>query len=61
MLITHDLGVVADLADRVAVMYAGRVVETAEVHDLFAHPEHPYTVGLLGASPLPDGMRNPSA
>ncbi|MGW6281730.1 ABC transporter ATP-binding protein [Kribbella sp. NPDC055071] len=51
VLITHDLGVVADLADRVAVMYAGRVVETAEVHDLFAHPQHPYTTGLLGASP----------
>ncbi|MGZ0145526.1 ABC transporter ATP-binding protein [Kribbella sp. WER1] len=51
VLITHDLGVVADLADRVAVMYAGRVVETAEVHDLFARPRHPYTSGLLGASP----------
>ncbi|HET6293197.1 MAG TPA: ABC transporter ATP-binding protein [Kribbella sp.] len=51
VLITHDLGVVADLADRVAVMYAGRVVETAEVHDLFAQPQHPYTAGLLGASP----------
>ncbi|GAB2644709.1 ABC transporter ATP-binding protein [Kribbella swartbergensis] len=51
VLITHDLGVVADLADRVAVMYAGRVVETAEVHDLFARPQHPYTAGLLGASP----------
>ena len=51
VLITHDLGVVADLADRVAVMYAGRVVETAEVHDLFAHPRHPYTTGLLGSSP----------
>jgi peptide/nickel transport system ATP-binding protein len=51
VLITHDLGVVADLADRVAVMYAGRVVETAEIHDLFAHPQHPYTAGLLGASP----------
>jgi peptide/nickel transport system ATP-binding protein len=51
VLITHDLGVVADLADRVAVMYAGRVVETAEVHELFANPQHPYTAGLLGASP----------
>jgi len=51
VLITHDLGVVAALADRVAVMYAGRVVETAEVHELFAHPQHPYTTGLLGASP----------
>jgi peptide/nickel transport system ATP-binding protein len=51
VLITHDLGVVADLADRVAVMYAGRVVETAEVHELFEKPQHPYTAGLLGASP----------
>jgi peptide/nickel transport system ATP-binding protein len=51
VLITHDLGVVADLADRVAVMYAGRVVETADVYELFAHPQHPYTAGLLAASP----------
>ena len=51
VLITHDLGVVADLADRVAVMYAGRIVETAGVDDLFAHPQHPYTAGLLAASP----------
>ncbi|TCN35827.1 peptide/nickel transport system ATP-binding protein [Kribbella orskensis] len=51
VLITHDLGVVADLADRVAVMYAGRVVETADVHELFARPQHPYTSGLLAASP----------
>ncbi|TDD16627.1 ABC transporter ATP-binding protein [Kribbella turkmenica] len=51
VLITHDLGVVADLADRVAVMYARRVVETAEVHELFSRPQHPYTAGLLGASP----------
>jgi peptide/nickel transport system ATP-binding protein len=51
ILITHDLGVVADLADRVVVMYAGRPVEQAEVHELFAHPQHPYTNGLLGAIP----------
>ena len=51
VLITHDLGVVADLADRVAVMYAGRVVETAHVNELFAEPKHPYTAGLLAASP----------
>jgi peptide/nickel transport system ATP-binding protein len=51
VLITHDLGVVADLADRVAVMYAGRVVETAGVDELFADPQHPYTAGLLAASP----------
>ena len=53
ILITHDLGVVADIADRVAVMYAGRKVEEAPVHELFAHPQHPYTVGLLAAIPRP--------
>ncbi len=51
ILITHDLGVVADIADRVVVMYAGRPVEEAEVHELFAHPQHPYTNGLLSAIP----------
>ncbi len=49
MLITHDLGVVAELADDVVVMYAGRVVERASVATLFAQPQHPYTVGLLGS------------
>jgi oligopeptide/dipeptide ABC transporter ATP-binding protein len=49
VLITHDLGVVADVADRVLVMYAGRCVEYSPVFDLFAAPQHPYTVGLLGA------------
>ncbi len=49
VLITHDLGVVADIADRVVVMYAGRAVEQAAVGDLFAAPQHPYTLGLLGA------------
>ena len=53
VLITHNLGVVADIADRVLVMYAGRKVEEAPVHDLFAHPQHPYTIGLLGAVPRP--------
>jgi peptide/nickel transport system ATP-binding protein len=53
VLITHDLGVVADIADRVVVMYAGRKVEEAPVHELFAHPQHPYTVGLLAAIPQP--------
>src|ERR1700694_2974556 len=48
MLITHDLGVVAELADDVVVMYAGRVVERASVAMLFARPQHPYTIGLLG-------------
>src|SRR5436309_7625187 len=49
MLITHDLGVVAELADDVVVMYAGRVVERASVTTLFAQPQHPYTIGLLGS------------
>jgi peptide/nickel transport system ATP-binding protein len=51
LLITHDLGVVAEMARRVVVMYAGRVVEQAGVRDLFADPRHPYTRGLLGAAP----------
>jgi peptide/nickel transport system ATP-binding protein len=51
MLITHDLGVVAEVADRVVVMYAGRKVEEASVRALFATPRHPYTQGLLGAVP----------
>ncbi|HEY4254468.1 MAG TPA: ABC transporter ATP-binding protein [Roseomonas sp.] len=55
VLITHDLGVVADHADDVAVMYAGRVVESAPAAMLFARPEHPYTVGLLGAAPKLEG------
>jgi peptide/nickel transport system ATP-binding protein len=51
VLITHDLGVVADVADRVMVMYAGRKVEEAGASQLFADPQHPYTLGLLGAVP----------
>jgi peptide/nickel transport system ATP-binding protein len=51
VLITHDLGVVADVADRVVVMYAGRKVEEAPVEELFARPRHPYTLGLLGSMP----------
>jgi oligopeptide/dipeptide ABC transporter ATP-binding protein len=51
LLITHDLGVVAETADRVAVMYGGRIVETAAVGDLFASPKHPYTRGLLASIP----------
>ena len=54
VLITHDLGVVAEVADEVLVMYAGRVVERAPVHALFDMPQHPYTVGLLGAIPRLD-------
>ena len=51
LLITHDLGVVAEMADRVAVMYAGRIVEHAPVHPLFEEPKHPYTRGLLASIP----------
>ncbi|GAA3026204.1 hypothetical protein GCM10020229_41870 [Kitasatospora albolonga] len=57
VLVSHDLGVIAGMADRVAVMYAGRVVETAPVDELFAHPRHPYTLGLIGAVPRLDGAR----
>jgi peptide/nickel transport system ATP-binding protein/oligopeptide transport system ATP-binding protein len=49
ILVTHDLGVVADIADRVVVMYAGRVVETGTLDELFYDPQHPYTWGLLGS------------
>jgi oligopeptide/dipeptide ABC transporter ATP-binding protein len=52
ILITHDLGVVADMAERVAVMYAGRIVEQADVEPLFAKPMHPYTQGLMGSIPV---------
>jgi oligopeptide/dipeptide ABC transporter ATP-binding protein len=54
MMITHDLGVVAEVADRVAVMYAGRIVETAGVFDLFRSPRHPYTDALLRSIPRLD-------
>jgi peptide/nickel transport system ATP-binding protein len=53
ILITHDLGVVAEMCDRVAVMYAGEVVEQADVRTLFAQPQHPYTRGLIGSVPVP--------
>ncbi|MDQ2850706.1 MAG: ABC transporter ATP-binding protein [Actinomycetota bacterium] len=53
LIITHDLGVIADIADRVVVMYAGRVVESAPVQELFDDPRHRYTTGLLHASPRP--------
>ena len=61
LLITHDLGVVADLADKVVVMYAGQVVEEAPLEDLFYRPRHPYTWGLLGSiarldEPRPDRL-----
>jgi len=54
ILITHDLGVVAEVCDEVAVMYAGEIVERAGVDELFAQPQHPYTVGLLGSIPRLD-------
>ena len=54
VLITHDLGVVADVADRIAVMYAGRIVETSPVHDIYKAPAHPYTKGLLRSIPRLD-------
>jgi oligopeptide/dipeptide ABC transporter ATP-binding protein len=54
VLITHDMGVVADIADRVAVMYAGRVVEQGAAAEVYARPAHPYTEALLGAIPRPE-------
>jgi oligopeptide/dipeptide ABC transporter ATP-binding protein len=58
VLITHDLGVIAELADDVVVMYAGRVVERAPVTQLFAMPQHPYTIGLLGSIPKMHGEQD---
>jgi len=52
MLITHDMGVIAETADRVAVMYAGRIVEVGPVRDVVKRPQHPYTVGLMGSIPV---------
>jgi oligopeptide/dipeptide ABC transporter ATP-binding protein len=57
VLITHDLGVVAEMCDMVAVMYAGSVVESAPVHKLFNEPMHPYTTGLLNSIPRPGSVR----
>jgi len=54
ILITHDMGVVADVADRISVMYAGRIVEAAPVHDIYARPAHPYTKALLESIPRLD-------
>ena len=55
ILITHDLGVIAEVAHRVAVMYGGRIVETGSVEEIFARPRHPYTIGLLRSLPRIDG------
>ena len=52
MLITHDLGVIAEMADYVVVMYAGRIVEKGTVHDIFKNPSHPYTIGLMNSKPV---------
>ncbi len=52
MLITHDLGVIAEMADYVVVMYAGRVVEKGTAEEIFAHPCHPYTIGLMASKPI---------
>jgi oligopeptide/dipeptide ABC transporter ATP-binding protein len=57
ILIAHDLGVVAGICDRVAVMYAGRIVEQAETHELFRAARHPYTAALIGATPRLDRVR----
>ncbi|MQB01506.1 MAG: dipeptide ABC transporter ATP-binding protein [Actinobacteria bacterium] len=57
LLITHDLGVVADFAERVELMYAGRIVERGPVNDIFYRPRHPYTIGLLGSVPDVSGQR----
>lgn len=57
MLVTHDMGVIAETCDRVAVMYAGRIVEIGPVHDVIHAPAHPYTVGLMGSIPALDDDR----
>jgi peptide/nickel transport system ATP-binding protein len=57
ILITHDMGVIAETADRVAVMYAGRIVEIGPVRDVIRHPRHPYTRGLMGSIPTLEGQR----
>jgi peptide/nickel transport system ATP-binding protein len=57
MLVTHDMGVIAEASDRVAVMYAGRIVEVGPVQQVIHEPAHPYTVGLMGSIPSMDGSR----
>mgnify|MGYP003315813383 CR=1 FL=1 len=57
MLITHDLGVIAEMADEVVVMYAGKVIEKGTVDEIFYQPKHPYTKALLSAIPIPDANR----
>ncbi|MEP1207821.1 MAG: ABC transporter ATP-binding protein [Rhizobiaceae bacterium] len=57
MLITHDMGVIAETADRVAVLYAGRMAELGSARDVLTHPQHPYTIGLMGSTPLASAGR----
>ncbi len=52
MFITHDLGVIAEMADYVVVMYAGKIVEKGTAEEIFAHPAHPYTIGLMASKPV---------
>ena len=58
LMVTHNLGIISELCQRVAIMYAGRVIEYGTVNDVFAFPKHPYTKGLLGALPTLEGPRN---
>jgi peptide/nickel transport system ATP-binding protein len=58
MLVTHDMGVIAETCDRVAVMYAGRICEIGPVHEVIHHPAHPYTTGLMGSIPAMDDTRD---
>src|SRR3954463_2227703 len=57
ILVTHDLGVVADIADRIAVMYSGRIIEEGTLDEIFYDPQHPYTWGLLGSIPRVDKLQ----
>ena len=57
LMITHNLGIISELCDNVAVMYAGRIIEYGAVSEVFFHPAHPYTIGLLGAIPALTGVR----
>ena len=57
LIITHDLGIIAEMADEVAVMYASKVVERAPAGELFANPKHPYTLGLFDSRPVPGMLK----
>ncbi|MGB9778171.1 MAG: ABC transporter ATP-binding protein [Candidatus Bathyarchaeales archaeon] len=58
ILVTHDLGVVAEVCDRVAIMYAGKIAEISDIYTLYKNPKHPYTIGLLGATPTIQESKN---